>query len=1044
LISEFVVSVGVETAVFTHLFLRRFEPAAVGAFCLLIAFAPPLGVAGTNDLAIGQFVHTAWTVKDGVPADIRAIAQTTDGFLWLGTLQGLYRFDGVSFELYQPEFGPKFLGRSVSALLALPNGDLWIGFRDAGASLLRNGNCTNYSRSDGLPAGIIRTFVQDHDGVIWVGTVIGLARFKDGRWQEVGDDWGFSLDRLRTVYVDRHGTVWVGVHDTILFLPQGARRFQTTGISVGDIFQFAESPAGTLWMAEITRSVRPVPLPSNSHASQAEIQVGSAGILFDDVDGSLWITSVGDGMRRVLFPDQMNGQKIGEFSPAAERFTEKDGLSDDFSTCILKDREGSIWVGTQAGLDRFHRGAVVPLVLPGKFARKTLVQRDGGNIWLSSMGAVAWTDGYTWRDITSQFYFPRAVLDSRGAFWLMGPLTGRRRFFRLQEGKPSFVAETPAESSNFGQVFAEDRMGRLWLAGGAHQIFFLKNGNWGQLEMPPEIAGQVAWSSFTDSAGRVWFGFHNVILMIDGSNFRTFTTEDGIEAADITAINSLNNHIFIGGSAGLQVLEGDHFRSIASADGDRFDLVTGIEYDSKGDLFVSELRGIAFIPSSEISKVLQNPAAQVQEQVFDRRDGLAGATLGTPQFPNSLRGTDGRLWFSTTSGVSWIDPARMKRNLLPPPVAIRSVTADEKRYVFSSGLKLPPQIRRLTIDYTALSLAIPERVRFRYKLEGYDTDWQDAATRREAAYTNLSPRQYRFRVIACNNDSVWNESGASLDFSILPAWYQTVWFRSASVFCFALLLWMLYQLRLRQMERQYSIRSEERVSERTRIARDLHDTLLQRLHGLMFEFQAARNMFQKRPQEALLTLDDAIVGTERAITESQEAIEDLRGDVVADNDLAQLLRETGEELVAARGADHDSPTFGLTVEGERRNLVPTIREGVFRIVREVVRNAFRHAQAHRIEADILYGDHQFRVRVRDDGKGMDSQVLEKGSRAGHWGLPGVRERARQIGAKLDFWSEAGAGTEVQLAVAASVAYEKSPDRSSFRLFRRRQNHEHRS
>ena len=259
-----------------------------------------------------------------------------------------------------------------------------------------------------------------------------------------------------------------------------------------------------------------------------------------------------------------------------------------------------------------------------------------------------------------------------------------------------------------------------------------------------------------------------------------------------------------------------------------------------------------------------------------------------------------------------------------------------------------------------------------------------------------------------------------------------------SMAAFLLVVGGLHRLRLRQVERQVNIRIEERVNERTRIARDLHDTLLQRLHGLMFEFQGARNMFQKSPQEAMGTLDEAIVGTERAITESQEVIEDLRATVVADSDIAQLLRRTCEELVAARAADPDSPTLGLTVEGERRNLVPIIREGVYRISREMVRNAFRHAQAHRIEAEILYGDRQFRVRVRDDGKGIDPQVLEKGGRAGHWGLPGIRERAEQMGAKLDFWSEVGAGTEVQLAVAASVAYEKKPERSRFRLFRGRQ------
>src|SRR5215813_8331581 len=237
-------------------------------------------------------------------------------------------------------------------------------------------------------------------------------------------------------------------------------------------------------------------------------------------------------------------------------------------------------------------------------------------------------------------------------------------------------------------------------------------------------------------------------------------------------------------------------------------------------------------------------------------------------------------------------------------------------------------------------------------------------------------------------------------------------------------------------QRIVELRLEERVSERTRIARELHDSLLQSLHGLMFEFQAARNMFHKRPEEALQALDNAITGTEQAITESQDAIEDLRSPATAEDDLAQLIKITGEDLAALRSQDHVSPTFGLTVEGQQRMLTPVIRDEVYRIAREVLRNAFRHAQARRIEAEVLYDEDQLRLRVRDDGKGMDRQVLDKGGRAGHWGLPGVRERARQIGAKLDVWSEAGAGTEVQLVVAASIAYQKTSGRSGFRLFQR--------
>jgi signal transduction histidine kinase len=348
----------------------------------------------------------------------------------------------------------------------------------------------------------------------------------------------------------------------------------------------------------------------------------------------------------------------------------------------------------------------------------------------------------------------------------------------------------------------------------------------------------------------------------------------------------------------------------------------------------------------------------------------------------------------------------------------------------------------LEIDYTALSFMAPQKVRFRYKLEGHDVNWQEPGTRRQAFYSDLPPRRYRFHVIACNNDGVWNEAGATLDFRVMPAWYQTIWFRISCVGGFVLLLWALYRLRLQQLKRQFNMTLEARVGERTRIARELHDTLLQSFHGLMFRFQAARNMLPGRPEQAMQDLDGAIARTEQAMAESRDAIQDLRPEPVAQSDLAELLTAMGQELAAFEDANRDGPVFRVIVEGKRRRLSPTLQAEVYSIARELLRNAFQHASAHRIEAEIRYADHLFRLRVRDDGKGMDPKVLEAGGRAGHWGLPGVRERAQTLGARLDFWSEAGAGTEVQMAVPAAVAYDKSRDGAGFRLFRKARIHEH--
>jgi len=749
------------------------------------------------DRTIGQFVHTSWSAKDGAPGNVFALAQTTDGFLWLGTTQGLYRFDGVSFERYEPQSGPAFQSSNVLSLLALPNGDLWIGFLEkGGVSRLRDGTNTNYSDLDGVPSGSVARLVQDRDGAIWAGTQGGLARFEHERWQRIGEDWGFPEGRAKAPYVDRNGTLWVAAQGTVVSLPRGSRKFQASGIKIGYTYQFIESPAGALWMAETTRSVHPLLLPTDEPG--LEIQLGSMGILFDD-DASLWVTSLGDGMRRVPFPDRLNGQKIGQSSDAIESFTSKDGLSNDYATCIVKDREGSIWVGTAAGLDRFRRGALAPILLPAKFAQKTLVPGNDNDVWISSTSAaMARIEGNALELEPGGISGRYSLRDSQGTIWFLGSAN----LFQIVEGKPSLLADYPAGfDTGLGPVLAEGRSGTLWLTNGESGLFFLKDKRWERLEMPAQVAGKEVLASFTDVDGRAWLGFtRNTIVIIDGTNVRTFSASDGIQVGSVKAITGRDRHVWIGGEDGLAVWEGDRFRAVAPTDSDTFHGVSGVQEDSGGDLFLSEQRGVVSIPATDVSKILKDPSARVRYRLFDERDGLPGPTQQSRPYPSAVQSSDGRIWFSTSTGVAWIDPAHTPKNLLKPPIAIRSITADGAHYTSSAGLSLPPRTRDLTIDYTALSLAIPERVRFRYILEGSDTKWQEVGTRRQAFYTNLSPGQYVFRVTASNNDGIWNEAGASLSVDIAPAWYQTIWFRGLCVLAFFALLWAVYQMRIRHLQ----------------------------------------------------------------------------------------------------------------------------------------------------------------------------------------------------------------------------------------------------
>jgi signal transduction histidine kinase len=401
-----------------------------------------------------------------------------------------------------------------------------------------------------------------------------------------------------------------------------------------------------------------------------------------------------------------------------------------------------------------------------------------------------------------------------------------------------------------------------------------------------------------------------------------------------------------------------------------------------------------------------------------------------------VKDTQGNVWFSTTHGLSVVNPDRIAVNSLPALLRVDTVTVDGNIVNLEQPIRVPPGQQRIAFHYVGLSLANPERVRYRYRLDGFDRRWSEAVSNREATFANLSPGTYQFGVMCSNSDGIWNTEGASIDFSVLPAFYQTNWFRMLCLVGFLALLWGIYQLRVRQLQGQFAIGLEARVNERTRIARELHDTLLQSLHGLMFQFQAVRNLLTRRPDEAMKSLDDAINETEKALAESREAIQGLRSEPIARGNLAEFLGAASQELASSERSNREPPTFDLIEEGERRTLSSSANNEVYRIALEILRNAYRHGQATRIEAEIRYDDQVLRVRIRDNGRGIDPNVLKEGGVAGHWGLRGVRERAERIGAQLDFWSEAGAGTEVQLTVPASVAYETSRDSVGTKLLRK--------
>jgi signal transduction histidine kinase len=472
---------------------------------------------------------------------------------------------------------------------------------------------------------------------------------------------------------------------------------------------------------------------------------------------------------------------------------------------------------------------------------------------------------------------------------------------------------------------------------------------------------------------------------------------------------------------GVSRINNGRVATLTTANGLPCNTVHWIIEDDLSSYWLYAQCGLLRVARTDMDSWIADPKRAIRPTRFGVEDGVRLVPILKGLRPAVTKAPDGRIWFVNGVKVSFIDPSRVILNTLPPPVHIEQITGDGITYEARPGLRLPPHVRNLLIEYTAISLVVPGNVKFRVMLEGQDKGWREVVNQRHVQYTNLAPGNYRFRVIACNNSGVWNEQGASLEFVIPPTWYQTNWFRAACFAAFLAMIWGIYALRVRQLAAQFSMRLEERVSERTRIARDLHDTLLQSFQGLLLRFQTVYELLPQRPTDAKETLASAIGRTAQAITEGREAVQGLRASTVERNDLAAAITTFGEELTAQASAGGTPPGLRVDVEGTSRTLHPIVRDEIYRIASEALRNAFRHAEAKQIEVELRYDQRQLRLRVRDDGKGIDPNFLAEG-RAGHFGVHGMHERAKLIGGKFSVWSARDSGTEIELSIPAARAY----------------------
>jgi signal transduction histidine kinase/ligand-binding sensor domain-containing protein len=975
-----------------------------------------------------QYRHNMWRVQDGFFASNPDwISQAADGYLLVGGGSiDTVRFDGVRFV---PWSSPAIASNQIGHFLLSKSGGFWISDHRGLSHIRGNIVVSHFDLS-----GDVTAMLEEEDGSVWLTAnriapreVEGLlCHATDHEVRCFGKSDGLKIRQASSILQDGTGGFWIGSDTSLVHWKAGVSEvyepeaLRSNPGQVG-IRGLVRNSDGSLWVG-ITAAGRGLGLERFSHGTFKPFATrnfdGSKIIvnaLLSDRDGGLWVATWNRGLYRI-------------HDDVVDHFGMQDGLSSDAVFKLYEDQEGIIWVTTSNGLDSFKESRVttysVQEGLGSDGAFSVIVSRDG-TVWLAGVGsldsihgntvtAVGRKDGLPGRQVAS------LLEDHEGHLWV-----GVDDALYIYENH-HFRSIPGPNRLPLGMVvgITEDVDGNIWAECASNPRKLVRIRDFKVQEVFSDSQVPSGHALAADPKGGIWVGtldgklvsFRNGKVSAFPMNLKGFPSVFQIEVQEDGSVMAAAI------DDGLISLHSGAIQRLNKQNGLPCDGVFGFNRDDHRNWWLSTPCGYLELADSQIQKWQADSKAVLKFRLLDALDGAR--TKQTP-FNPAAKAPDGRLWFVDRIVAQVIDPARLEEESIPRPVHIELVTADHKQYAIQDGLKLPALTRDLQIDYTSPSLAHPQKVKFRYRLEGSNSTWQDADTRRQAFYNNLGPGHYRFAVMASNEDGVWNTKGATLQFSIAPAWFQTIWFRALCVVAFFGLLWTLYWARLRQVQRQFNVNLEARVNERTRIARDLHDTLLQSFNALLLRLQTVSNVLPASPDEARRRIDSVIEQASEAITEGRDAVHELRSGAVVTMDLDQAISSFAKELLGGSSSEL-APEIHIEVQGKPRLLKPEVRDEVYRIAAEALRNAIRHAHARRIEAEIRYDEHQLGLRIRDDGKGINPVILGDGNSLGHWGLRGMQERAKLVGGKLEIWSQIAVGTEIAVEIPATSVYAKLP------------------
>jgi signal transduction histidine kinase/ligand-binding sensor domain-containing protein len=990
---------------------RRFCALILAA--LLAALLPARGAfAYDRNLLVSQYQHTAWLAKDGAPAAIHAIAQTDDGTLWLGAEDGLYRFDGQAFERVPTPSGPSTGKPYVYALVAQPGGTLWVGFRRGGGiGLYKDGKFTR------LPATLtheVNFMAVDSHGTLWAQMEYDLYRVKDMKADRMGADWNVPA-HLDTFAMDRADAVWVTDFDQRLYrLAPGDTRF----VRYADSFPVTSITVdlqGGLWGSNAQRSSNVEARDGHLQGIRHGISGNFLGTMLFDRDGGLWVQH-SRGLSREPDPAMALDERLDR-EPASTVFSAAQGLSSETIYAMVEDRDGNVWAGTSKGLDRFRRTPLTPVRLPGRALSFAMAPASGHGVWaVNWAGTLMKVTDSRLQDFPSLGPGLKLIrTDSKGGVWIGG---GAGLWHSKDGSRFENIPVDQAFVADSLRAIEVDGNGGFWVSGGGPgRLAHVVDGRW--TDAGPSAGFPTGGSPrclVKDDQQRIWAcQGTDPFLIVGDTAHKLSSMAPGLDIGMVSTIHLRGDHVWLGGYTGLALFDGKRVVKIRRRDGRPFSEIGGIVELESGDVWLHDRTSAIRIPAPEVKAVLAGARNAVDVETLDETDGLYGTLSASSPLPSLVQGDDGRLWFATDAGLAWLDPAHREKEIPAPAVHVRALVADGRSYDVGERPELTPRNKRVELSYAATALTMPERVRFRYRLDGIDSDWQDVGARRTAWFNDLPPGDYTFRVKSTDEYGRWDDREARIEFRVAAAWFQTLWFRSLLAALAVLAAWLLHRWRahhlLRLAEDRHQLQMRTRTAERDRIARDLHDTVLQGTTGLVLNLQVAINRLDLGEADRQ-RVQELLDGADRTVDEARTRVSGLRAGLDATGTFADSLRGIGEPL-----ADQAGIAFELLPAPRDWDFDPQVRDHLVLIAREALVNAGKHAHATRIVVRLTEQQDDRIVQVIDDGTGFAVAEASSAAQAsGHWGLHGMRERAAEIGARFDVRSRPGQGTEITVVL----------------------------